>query len=173
MSLITPAHFRRQVESDLNDTEIQHLIDGVEDEIVQGFGPHVTQVDELEEAQLATVLFLSRPASEITTVTETVADTETVLETDDFSLSADGWRIKRLSDGTNGRTVWGDTVVVAYVPEEENRKRENVLIAMLKMDIQFNGLDTEKVGDWQGSQKDYEKTRKQILGRLSRRMGIA
>lgn len=172
MSLLTTTQVRVHVENDLDDTELQRLIDAVEQEIVEKYGPHVTQTDELDECRLSNALFLTRPASTITTVTEeSHVDgdiTATVLSSDDYDLTNDGRRIRRLSDGTNPRSTWDDVVIVAYVPTDESSKREGVMVAMLKLDIHFNGLDTEKVGDYSAVQQNYEKNRAVVLHRLSR-----
>lgn len=174
MSLLTVEQMREHVETDLSDTEVQRLIDAAEEEIIDKYGPHATQTDELDECRLSNVLFLTRPASEITTVTEEIHTNgsieQTPLDPDDYDLTADGWRIRRLTTGTNPRGTWGDVVIVQYTPKDETSKREGVLIDLVKLAAQFSGLDSEKTGDYQSSQKDYQKSRNQVLGRLSRRM---
>ena len=177
MSLLTPTQMREHIENDLSDTELQRVIDAAEQDIVQRYGPHVTQTDELDECQLSTALFLSRPAATITTVTEEIHVSgdidQTVLSANDYDLTADGFRLRRLSSGDNPRATWGDVVVIAYVPVDESSKREGVEIAMVKLDIQFGGLDSEKVGDYAATQQKYEENRNKALSRLQKRMGIA
>lgn len=177
-SLVTLAQMREHIETDLSDAELQRMIDSAEQDIVDHYGAHLTQTDESQENKLSTHLFLSRPASTITTVTETMISdgvrTETVLdsgdesETPDYHLTSDGWRIQRLSDGTNPRSTWGDEVEVSYVPASEAAKRQGVLIQLVKLDVQFNGLDVDRVGDYSREQKDYMGHRNAIMRRLSK-----
>ncbi len=177
MSLLTLTQMRVHIENDLSDEELQRVIDAAEQDIVQRYGPHVTQTDELDECRLSTALFLTRPASTITTVTEefNIAGDidQTVLSANDYALTADGFRLRRLSSGDNPRATWGDIVVIAYVPVDESSKREGVEIAMVKLDIQFSGLDSEKVGDYAAAQVKYEENRNKVLSRLQKRMGIS
>ena len=174
MSLLTVDEVRVHIETDLTDIELQRMIDSAEEDIVQKYGPHTSQTDELEECRLSNVLFLSRPASEILTVTEEIHNngniSQTVLSADDYDLVQSGWRIRRLSSGTNPRSTWGDVVIVQYTPVDETSKREGVLIALVKLDIQFNGLDSESVGDYSSEQKQYQSNRNKILSSLSRRL---
>jgi len=176
MSLVTLAQMREHIETDLSDTELQRVIDAAEQEIVDHFGAHTTQTDETTENRLSTHLFLTRPASSITTVTETLivdgVRTETVLSSDDYRLSSDGWRIHRLSDGTNPRTTWGDEVTIQFTPSDETDKREGVLIRLVKLDVQFNGLDADRIGDYSRQQQNYIKNRNAALQSLSR-LGLA
>ena len=177
MSLLTPTQMRVHIENDLDDTELQRIIDSVEEEMVDKYGPHTTQTDELDESRLSNVLFLSRRASAIVTVTEEYragGDVDsTVLSADDYDLTEEGERLRRLSSGTNPASTWGDTVIVTYTPRDETSKREGVLIAMVKLDVQFQGLEAEKGGDFQSQQENYEKNRNNALGRLQQRMGLA
>ena len=94
--------------------------------------------------------------------------TETVLSADDYRLSSDGWRLQRLSDGTNPRSTWGDEVTIQFVPVDESSKRQGVLIALVKLDVQFNGLDRDSVGDYAREQRNYDTNRNAALRRLSK-----
>lgn len=171
-SLLFPSDVRAHFETDLSDVALQRHIDAVEEEIIDLYGPHALQIDELKESRLSTHLFLTREVTAISEIIETLIDDgardDTTLSADDYHLSVDGWRIQRLSDGTNPRATWGDEIVVTYTPSDETSKRENVLLTIVKLDIQFNGLDSERVGDYSAAQKDYEGSRTGALGRLSR-----
>lgn len=173
MSLITKAIIREHFDTDLVDDAVQRLIDEAEALVDKSYGQLATQTDELRECSLSTVLFLSRRAISITTITEEVQGTEgdytaTVLASDDFQTRYEGRQIERLSGGTNSRATWGDIVTVVYVPEDEMAARTGVIIDLVKLSAQYNAMHSEEIGDYRGTSLDYEKERKAILQRLAR-----
>jgi hypothetical protein len=167
MSLITPAQLIEHIETDRSDDALQQIIDAEELDIVQKFGPHATQDDDLTGGHQD--LGLSRPASTITTVVETIGTTETALSANDYELRNGGRILYRLSTGTHARTAWGNRVEVAYVPRTENARRIMVLIDLCRLALKYTGLLSETTGDYQysaGALRSYQENRNDVLNRL-------
>ena len=154
------------VETDLGDDALVRLIADGESDIIRGFGPHITQTDQMEELQLSTQVFLSRVADTILSVTETVGDTETVLAADDYELLFNGRVLKRLNGGTNARYTWGDFLTIQYTPVDDASRRTRILIDLCKLSIEYNAKKSEGTGDYRMTAVDYENERTKILSRL-------
>ena len=167
MALLTTTTFKEHFETDLATAAIQRHLDETEALIVREFGANTTDLTEWLEG-MGRYIFLSRVASSVTTTVETVSDEDTTLASDDYRLEGQGRRIKRLSDGTNGRVNWGDLVKVIYTPSNETSIRIGVQLDLVKLEIQFKGLKGEKIGDWGGNMGAYDTERAAILGRLRR-----
>lgn len=160
MTLLTSEQFEEHFETDLGDDALDRLLTDAEDTIVRRFGPHTTQVEWLDG--LEELIFLQRRVSSITEVVETIADEETILSADDYSLES--YRIlRREYDGTNGRRRWGDRVKVTYVPEDETGRRKRVQMDLVKLAIQHEGLKSAGVGNLRLDANDYQKRREEIL----------
>lgn len=168
MSLLTQSEFEEHFETDLSDIAIDRLIDDAEREIIVRFGAHLTQTDYRDG--LERLLFLSRPASSITTVVETIAETDTTLSSDDYQLEVGGHQLRRLASGTNGRTYWGDRVKVTYVPEDDTARRKRVQLDLVKLALQYEGSKSTKIGNLAMDIGDYQKQRDSILSALARRL---
>lgn len=106
----------------------------------------------------------------ITTVVEYTAGasdpTKTTLSADDYELSDDGWFLRRLSDGTNTRSVWGWHAVVTFEPADDTERRKQTAIQLARMEIIHTGYSSERAGDWNASSRDLAKERARILRRL-------
>ncbi len=170
MSVLIVAELLTHLETDLTDPALQRLIDDAESEIAERVGEPATQTDEFHGETLANVLFLTRKASETTTVTEEVKSgdsyTSTVLAADDYELHFNGRQLRRLSDGTNPASTWGDTVTVVYVPLTDAARRLVITIDLVKIAVAFNALDSEKVGDYSSKSLVYDATRTALINRL-------
>jgi len=170
MSTLTLGQARQHIETDLNDDALQLLIDAAEDYIVEKAGELATQIDEYRGEILATILLLTRKATEITTVIEEIKSGDsyesTTLETDDYQLRHDGRMIERLRDGSNPRGTWGDVVTITYEPVDDTNKRKVATINLVKLDIEYNALKSERVGDYSSQSQDYETERARIVNGL-------
>lgn len=170
MPLVTKAEVREHIETDLGDDALDRLIDDADAEIIRMHGEHTTQTEQLLGGNV--FLILSRPASSITTVTEilkgTLPDSETTLSADDYDLWPDGRRLERLGDGTNQRETWGDVIEITYTPTDETAQRTRAEIDLVKLAIEYKGLNSEGIGDHKVSFVDYEDERSKILQRLGR-----
>ena len=171
MALVTVAILREHLETDIIDASVQRLIDDAESEIDEQHGELLTHTDEFHGEVTANAVFLSRIATAITTVTEEIKSggeyTATVLALDDYELKFRGRQLRRLVTGTNPRSRWGDTVTVVYTPQDDTNRRMRVAIDLVKLAVAFNGLDSEKIGDYAAQQTKYGVRRQEILNRLT------
>ena len=173
MALLTVTKFKEHFETDLATDALQRHLDEAEAAIIKLFGAHADAITEWFEDTNGRFIFPGRPVSSITSIVETVGTTDTTLSSDDYEIQGDGRRVRRLIDGTNGQTIWSDTVKLIYVPVDDTKERDMVQLDLVKLEIQFKGLDTEKIGDWSGSLKEYETQRREALRRLSRGLSFA
>lgn len=171
MALLVVGQIREHVETDMNDNALQRLIDAEDAEIVRRFGAPTTQTDVLRGGEER--LFLSQLASTITSVTEEVAHTTTVLATDDYEV---WWsqELDRLTDGTNGRRTWGERVTVVYVPQTMTAQRVACLTQLVQLAVRYNGVTQESIGagDYSAASADYQKERERLFRKLAPRGGV-
>lgn len=167
-SLITPSILRAHMTSELTDAALQQLIDGEEQDIVQRFGPHTSQTEELASDVHGDTLYLSRRAASITSIVEEVGETETTLAATDYELSSEGFSIRRRDSGAHEAEAWGYRVTVVYVPFVETAKRILALINLCKLQAEFSGLKSESVGggEYSMTRGDLAQEREQILASL-------
>lgn len=170
-TLLTVSGLKEHVETDLSNTALQAILNAEEAEIISRYGAHATASEILEGG--GEWLVLQRKASSITSVTETVNDTATVLAANDYQLWG-GMRLQRLDDGTNQRYTWGDEITVAYVPQDQNAQRTLVLVNLCKLALAYTGLNAESVGqgDHSETSMEYNAERERLLKSLSPRGGF-
>lgn len=173
MTLLTVTQLRGHVESDLDDTALQRLLDSEDAEIVRLFGP-VSSATELHAGGADVVqLVLDRQIASITSVTEVVDGTSTTLSADDYRQWW-GQSLERLDDGTNPRSSWGERVTVVYVPNDATAQRTAVLIQLVQLALRYTGLRQESVGqgDYAATMLDQRRERARLLGQLAPRGGL-
>ncbi|MGH7850616.1 MAG: hypothetical protein ACREOP_09990, partial [Thermodesulfobacteriota bacterium] len=61
-------------------------------------------------------------------------------------------------------------VEIVYVPVSDVKRRDRVTIDLVKLSIQYQGLNNESVGDYSSNSVEYQKERESILRSL--RSGI-
>lgn len=144
-------------------TDLGKVIDGAYKDITQRFGEDASHEDTLPGG--FKVLYLRRQVSTVTTVVETIADTDTTLSADDYEIRDNSWALERLSTGTNGRATWGTEVKVTYVTADDAR-RFDVCIDLIKLELAYTGTQAEKIGDYSTSGLDHARAREAILSRL-------
>lgn len=153
------------IETDIHDDALQRLIDAAEREVIDRFGEHTTQTDDLEGG--AGYLFPMRPVGSVTSITESIGNTDVVLAANDYVLRNGGKMIERRSDGTNGRTSWADRVRVVYVPVTEDARRKEVMIDLVRHALtSVPGQTSQSDGDHSFNSQDYQEAREKILSRL-------
>lgn len=168
MSLITVAEVRNHVETDLVDAALQQLIDDAELEIDIRIGAVSAQIDEIENDEpLSALIFPTRKILSITSILEEIGDDITTLASNDFRLRQGGNAIERLSTGTNARSAWGEIMTVTYVPIDDTASRKRVTIDLLKLAVNYNALDSERIGDYSATSKKYEDERSALINRLA------
>lgn len=153
------------------DEALQALLDATEAEIVRAAGgtDSVTEFHAGGGGRLA----LLRPASSITSITETdSAGGVVTLAADDYLLYPAGVALERLSTGTNPGSRWYGRVTVTYVPADQDALRRGVQYDLMKLTMSYNpGLTSEQVGQWtrsfaSNSAWNTDEERQAILARL-------
>lgn len=171
MALLTVTQIREHVETDLGNDALQRIIDSEDGEITRRFGAATTQTETLKGGE--SYVFLSRLVSSITSVTEEVNETTTTLAVDDYDL---WWNqaIERDSDGTNGRSTWGDKVTVVYVPQTTTPQRTLLLIQLVQLAVQYRGVQSASIGsgDYSATYHDYQRERERLFRKLEPRGGV-
>jgi hypothetical protein len=153
--ILTVDEIRAYVDTDLDDASLQRLVDSAEEAIVAYAGPpgEVTQLVDGGVGRLA----LARPASAMTTVTESRGTTTTTLDADDYRIRADGYVLERLNTGTNPRSTWYGQISLTYTPVADTATREAVQIELVRIDLASSsgggggGLKSESIGDYSAS----------------------
>ncbi len=170
--ILTVADLQEHIESDLGETALQRLIDDADQAVVDKFGPHGdalnTVTDDIEtDEQL--YLFPKRQASSIVGVTEYTSPTLTrTLVASDFRLVHGGKALKRLTTGVTPSTVWGWRAEVEYfVSTEQNVRRRRVVIDLVRLEMQYTGIVTERAGDYSVTNvHDYQQERERLMNDL-------
>lgn len=161
-------------ETDKTDHELDTMIDNVNAEIIRLHGLHydaATPLTELFEGGDSN-LFPRRPIDSIVSVTETVWDVETVLSTNDYRVWYNGRMLERLNTGTNPRWYWGTPVSLVYLPINDNFQRQEIIIKVCILDLQYNASESTKIGDYAETFKDYQKERVSLLRSLNYAPGM-
>ena len=167
-----------RAETDLDATELTAIITEAVAEIAARWGADGATTVQLEGGDRR--LFLARPMDETKTVTVTEylgtpgeAETTTLLVAGDYRVYHGGRTLLRLSSGTHGRYYWGDRVTVAYTPISDQPQRDEVTIKLAILAIEYRGLSSERVGDWQGTYADYQAEREKLIASLApRKIGL-
>ena len=163
--MLSLTEVRARVETDLNDATLGNIIESE----VQALERHVggESATETQFASGLTVLYLRRKPAQITKITE-----RRLVTSDPVTLAKSDWRkigiygLRRLFDGANAASTWGEEVIIEYVPELDHRLRDRVVLDLVQMSVEFRALDKEEVGDWKGEQKDYKKRRNELLSQV-------
>lgn len=147
MALLTVAQFREHVTTSLGADAVQRLLDASEAEINMEAGA-LGSTTELASGG-GRYIFLDRPASAFTSVTETWGSTATILAADDYLVHPGGLLMERLSTGTNARSSWYGQVAVIYTPTDDTAIRVGVQLDLMRLAINFEpGLASTTIGSW-------------------------
>jgi hypothetical protein len=174
-SLITPTELREHMASALTDAALQRIIDAEEAEIVTRFGETAAaQVEEFEEECPGSLIFPKRRAQSVSSIVELWPDrfigglVPLTLDATDYEIVPGGKQVRRLDTGAHPSREWGGRVTLTYVPVVETSKRVLALINLCKLNLQFNGLDSESVGggEYRMDSGDYDAKREKILAGL-------
>lgn len=192
------ADCRALVPTPLTDPQLQDVIDRVEADINDVIG---AVQDPLLATSLTEVvqggnsdLFLKRPISAVTTVTEYASPTDTtgnVLTEDEefYTWEAEG-RLQRIGGslprgapsvlsvfymtdaqfaGQAAAGYWGSHVEVIYVPTDQHLKREQATIDLVRVLLSQTALKSESVaGEYSyRAPANWELERRRIMRRLS------
>ncbi len=160
-TLITVGQMREHVETSLSDEALTRLLESADAEIIRAYGPHDgerTVTLYLVLRQSPYLLALPSPAASVSLITEGADDT--VVDSDDYTVEYNG-RILLKS-----KSRWLPPVDVTYTPVADNPRRIAVLIDLVKVEVQFSELASERVGSYQSRTRAYGNERQQILERL-------
>lgn len=171
MAILTVDEFREHVTTALEDDAVQRLLDAAEAEIVRAAGAPGSTTDIVPGG--SRLIALSRPASSITSVTETRYSTSTVLAANDYLLHPGGFILERLYTGTNPSYGWRGQATVAYTPVDDEAIRIGVQLDLVQLALNSNpGTTAETIGSWteqlaSNSAWNASKERASILSRLT------
>jgi len=173
--------------SDLSDTELQAMIDGITAEIEARFGPAgpiTVEFGDLGDpnSRFRRTLRLVRPidTAEALTIVEIdpgnsgLAASEAELAADDYRVLHGGRTLQRLTGGANGRSYWAPLVRVTYTPIGEQAAREEATIKLMQLDLSYRGgLKSERAGDYSFTLGgDIAAERERIFESLAQRRGM-
>lgn len=167
MSLLQVSELAALVPAPQTTAELQALIDRHEDEIAELIGAVYdgTAISETV-AGGGDNIFLKRPISSITTVTEYALLTSSTGTALTAGVEYHAWtkqgRLQRL-----GGVKWGEKVTVVYVPVDDRAKWKRAVVDLVRLDLSRSGLKEERVGKVEYIGLDnYELERQRILRRL-------
>jgi hypothetical protein len=154
-----------RVETDLDETELQLMIDEALAEIETRHGPNA------DPAKPLTVLIdgnrrrlvLARPIdpAESITVTEITGETETVVAASGYRLRSGGRVLERIG------ADWAGLVEIAYVPVNDGDRRQEIAIKLVQLAIEFSAAQRERVGDVDVTYRDHHQERAKLLRSLA------
>lgn len=174
MTIIVDATaLRLYIETDLADNELTQILAGSEAVIVGVTGVVASHTDFLEGGQ--SNIYTSRAVSSITTIKERnyPDDAQTTLSFDDYRLEQ-GFKIRRLREGTNARIFWAPFVEVVFVPDIDTAMLEGVQVNLCKFAIIYSGTLRQIIGDFEFWAPDTaQETRALLLPLTSSRLRMA
>lgn len=162
-TLMDLAEVRTHIETGLVDAALQTLMDAAQEAIDQRHGELDAETDDLVGGLKS--IWTTRPIGTITTVTETAGSDDTVLDASDY-IKRHNTQLDRLDTGPNSRQRWGDRVKIVYAPRSDEEKRNIVFIALIKLAVEYSGLDNSKDGDFSSKTLNYADERERLLSTL-------
>ena len=173
VELLTVPQLIEHLETDVAGSVLSRLLDAASEEIVEACGPHEVDGDlTILTVGGFTTLTLARAALSITSITEVVNDTTTVLATDDYRIWFNGHTLQRLTDGTNPRSTWADRVTLVYAPIADNARRRLALVDLVKIELTRSAFQSESVGDYRVTYLDRDAEKDRIIQKLMPVVGM-
>lgn len=176
---------KERTETDLSDTELQLMIDEINQEIINRFGPHPDPANPItvwkEGNRELIVLDKPMDTTQPITITE-FYDWWGIGGESSFTLDASDYRIwepwhttiQRWWGGTAffPRRLWGDRVQITYTPIDDGNQREEVIIKIVALGIEYDAFLDTKVGDYGTTKNNYQDEREKLLQSLAPRRGL-
>lgn len=169
MPLVTVADVRRKVQTDLDDTDLLDIITDEENEVIRRCGAHgdgVTAVTEVYDGRERVNLFLRRPAVSVSSVTTAAkgGGTASAVSATSYQVWDNEGRIEHLGGS------WGSGIVtVTYVPVDDQARRRQVIVELVRLAVEQTAMKSESVGgEYSYQAPDWEQQR----ARLYRRLGF-
>lgn len=171
-NLLTTDQLREHLETDLINDALGRLNDAADALVIQRAGPVATKTDNFVIIRpndypqgRDRVLTLERELGSITSITEQFFDnTPVVLSADDYSVIDN--QLERLNDGTNPGWYWGHRVTVVYAPEDTTAIRKIAVVDLVKLEVAYQGVASEKAGDYSMTAPEYRTAKEAILNTL-------
>lgn len=173
---------RELVESGLDNAALEVYIDAADEDIINHAGPHGTDVVYSRTASIRhtnrLVVHLPRPAVSITSIT---IDNAPVTD-DSYTLTSGGRTIEfhqgaywYWSGVVNPSTYLYPPidVVVTYTAVSDTGRRKRALVDLVKLGLQFDGLQSERVGSYSRMSSRYGTERNRILTALGGRWTLS
>jgi len=173
---------KERTETDLTDPELQMIIDEANQDIINKFGPHADPGNPIS------VLLPGNRESIILQRSIDISQTVAIVEYYDWwgettynCVASDyriwppfNHRIQRRWDGSSAlpRRTWGDRVKVTYVPVNDGNMREEVIVKLVVLAIQYDAFTQQTVGDYSGQTGDYKDERNKLLMSIAPRHGM-
>ncbi len=173
--------------SDLPDSELQAMIDGIAAELdarLGAAGPITVEIGDATDpdSRFRSTLRLSRPADRAQPMTIEEKEpgntglpfSTTTLESGDYAVLHGGRTLQRLLGGPNGRFYWAPLVTVTYSPIVDQAARDEAVIKLIALDLSYRGaLKSERAGDYQFTLSgDPAADREAILAALAPKGGM-
>lgn len=178
--LVTQA--RARTESDLGDPEFQAVVAQALEDVRARYGPEAAEMTVRMDGYPRTSLLLTRAIDEAQTVTvvefnradiEFVGGTPegTPVDPAELEILHGGQTLRRLN--ASGRLrKWAGQVEVTYTPKLDQERRNELVIKLVQLTLQYEGLSSVRVGDTSDNKLDYSQERDKLLRSLQPRRGI-
>lgn len=172
---------KKRAETDLDDTELQLLIDEANQDVISKCGPHANSAAPITVWFDGYVheLVPSRPidVSQTVVITEYITElgwgeTSVIVNSNDYRIWPGGYRVQRLQTGNNPRSRWPERVQIVYTPVSDGDQREEVIIKLVILSLEFDTASRRDVGDVKVFSKDYQTERDKIISSLYPRRGL-
>lgn len=174
-SLVSTDDVRAQVSTGMTDSQLQAVIDRVEEEITKRIGaPYEdasTTITEIVKGKSKSV-YLKRPVDSVSSVTEysQLSDTTgtALTENEEFYVWPDQGRLERIGGIWGNTAVWGRMVKVVYVPQDQRKQRKGVIIDLVRLELNRTAMYQESVGGEFSftAPNNWEKERQRIIKRI-------
>ena len=184
MAILDRVKLRTQ--TDLTDGEIQSMIDEANQDIISKYGPHADPTNPITVMLDGYRHNLIMPrAIDVTASPAPVfieywydfaGETPITLGVNDYRIWPPGYKVERTNFGNMPGSWpnfnWGRKVQVTYVPVNDGNQREEVMIKMVIIAIQYDAFKQQTVGDYSGQTSDYITERNNLLDSLAPRHGL-
>lgn len=167
-AVLGPIIRARGVESDLANADLMAYATAAREEIAQRLGSGEAIVRRHDGGQR--YIFLDPPIGTLDTVTE---NGEELTVDVDFRVGGGGAYIERLLDGFPG--YFGRWVVTTYDSTVGGDRYDRVVIDLVKLALEYSGLDSRRDGDYAeeskgarggGGQHNYQLERELLISEL-------
>jgi len=168
-NLVSAATVKAQVKTSLADEELDAVIARIEAEITEAIGaPYVNESTTITETVRgkAKNIYLNRPILSVSSVTEYTQLSDTtgnaLTENEEFYVWAGQGRIERIYN------IWAEMVEVEYVPQDQRKKRTQVIIDLVRIELERTAMFQESVGGEYSftAPSNWERERQRVMGRL-------